>query len=159
MTAQRKGQSQEHDGTPPGSEILREPLPKSPRPAGYVPLACPRPCLRGTHPGPPSGGGWKGPGQVLRCLPPAPSPWVGPNSGQNSGRSDGGQYLEYAGSVRGPPGVEEVVLPSAHEPLAYGREAKGASACGSLPRMEGRTHPRQGWLPWERGVSGQPVRG
>lgn len=86
-------------------------------------------CLWRTHLGPPSGGGLEGPGQVLLCLllSQPPSPRTDPDSGRNgAGLWDGGRYLEYAGSVWCPPGIEKVIFPSAHKPLACRREAKEA---------------------------------
>lgn len=73
------------------------------------------------------------PGDPSQTPRKGPSP--SPGEAETWGRSRGppGRYLEYAGSVRRPPGIEEIVFPSAHEPLACRRVAKGTSARGSLP--------------------------
>lgn len=52
------------------------------------------------------------------CCPP-PSLWP-PTDSDESGEDDkkGRTYLEDAGSIGRPPGIEKVVFPSAHKPLA-----------------------------------------
>lgn len=140
VSARCAGQSQEQVFTPPLLEILQEPLLKSPCPegsdaissTGSVPLLCPGPRLRlcRTHLRPAAGRGWK----ELEKPPSSPPPSLQTgNSGQNQeGHWEDRWYLEYAGSIRRPPGIEKVIFPSAHKPFACRQEAKETSGCGLL---------------------------
>lgn len=51
------------------------------------------------------------------------------------------EYLENAGSVGRPPGVEQVVLPGAHEPAPWGGEGRGSSRREEAKTTQGRPLP------------------